>query len=138
MVVVALLPVLALLSTTGNDAAGELMRGSSLYRGCQAELRLMHLPSLAQAAESDLLNGTYCIGYVNGFVSQLRRDDAVCPAGVPTGSLVEGYVSYMDSHPELLSQDRGIGLSMALRSGFSCSASPAPTALGGSGDRTTL
>lgn len=108
------------------DAAVELSKGSALYRVCRAEVRLMNLPSVTKASESDLLNGSYCVGYLNGFVANLTTQTEICTDSAPMSALVRAYVGYLDKNPEFLSQDRRLGLGMALREAFPCPARQTP------------
>ena len=108
------------------DAISELSRGSALYRVCQAEVRLMNLPSLVSAASSDLLNGSYCVGYLNGFVANLNRSAAICPQEVPIGALVRVYVAFMAKNPDMLEKDKRMGLNLALREAYPCPAEDKP------------
>ena len=103
-----------------NSELSQLSKGSALYRVCQAEVRLMDLPSLVSAASSDLLNGSYCVGYLNGFVANLNRSTAICPEEVPIGALVRVYVAFMAKNPDMLEKDKRMGLNLALRESFPC------------------
>lgn len=118
------------------DAVAELSRGSALYRVCQAEVRLMDLPSLTQAKQSDLLNGSYCVGYVNGYLANVHPATAVCTNGEAIGPLIRIYVSFMEKNPDLMDQDRNLGLNRALQDAYPCPAEGAPHP--GSPAQTTL
>ena len=104
----------------------EISKGTALYRGCKAQVHLMDRPSLAQATTSEFLNGSYCVGYLNGYLSNLHPSDAICTHGEPVGILVRIYVAYMDANPGLLTEDRVLGLRMALREAFPCSIDDTP------------
>ena len=119
--------LLAFASLPAADSVTEVSRGSGLHRACQAEVRLMELPSLTKATQSDLLNGSYCVGYVNGFVANLVPTAGVCTNAAPIGEVVRTYVSFMEKNPELLGKDRRIGISLALREAYPCPLDPAPT-----------
>ena len=128
MLASALLLVLA--GTPGTaGAVAEMSKGSALYRVCQAEVRLMDLPDLRKATQSDLLNGAYCVGYLNGYLSNLHPTAAVCTGGATTGSLVRAYVDFMAKNPGMLEQDQKIGLAMALSDAYRCrlDSTPAPS-----------
>ena len=118
------------------DPVAELSKGSALYRVCQAEVRLMNLPSLTEATQSDLLNGSYCVGYLNGYIANPRPAPAACIGGVATGTLIQVYVSFMDKNPDLLDQDRNLGLNRALHEAYPCPVDPAPHP--GSPSQTTV
>ena len=119
-----LAPLLLLASTLNPppapDPVRELSKGSALYRVCQAEIRLMNLPSLTKASQSDLLNGSYCVGYLNGFVANAEIKTTICPESAPMGDLVRAYVHFLDKNPNLLGQDRRLGLGLALEEAFPC------------------
>ena len=108
------------------DPVAELSKGSALYRVCQAEVRLMDLPSLDKASQSDLLNGSYCVGYMNGFVANLTTQAEICPQSAPMSELVRAYVDFIEKHTELLTEDRRLGVSLALRIAFPCPGKAAP------------
>ena len=138
----SMLVLLSLLAFAGSpppvDAVAELSRGSGLYRVCQAEMRLMNLPSLTGATESDLLNGSYCVGYLNGYVANLQPVASACPAGTPTSSLVRTYVDYMARNPDLMDKDRRLGLGLALRDSYPCPLDTLPGQNAVPGARSTL
>lgn len=102
------------------DPVTELSKGSALYRVCRAEIRLMDLPTLTQASQSDLLNGSYCVGYMNGFVANLTTQAEICTHSATMGALVRAYVEFLDKHPELLTEDRRLGVGRALQEAFPC------------------
>ena len=134
-----LLPLLVLPAPPRTaDAVAELSKGSGLYRVCQAEVRLMDLPSLTTATQSDLLNGSYCVGYLNGYVANLQPVKAVCPGGAATGALVRNYVNFMEKNPDLLEQDRRLGLSLALRDAYPCPVETLPGTGAPSSSQTVL
>ena len=124
-----LVPLLLLASTLHPPPAGdpvrELSKGSALYRVCQAEIRLMDLPSLTKASQSDLLNGSYCVGYFNAFIANATAKTAICTESAPMGDLVRAYVHFLDKNPNLLGEDRRLGLGLALEEAFPCPSKPA-------------
>lgn len=126
MLVPLLLFASALSSPPAADPVTELSKGSALYRVCRAEVRLMDLPSLSKASQSDLLNGSYCVGYLNGFVANLPQRTSICTHSAPMGELVRAYVGFLDKNPDLLAEDRRVGLDLALREAFPCPANQAP------------
>ncbi len=103
------------------DSSPDPTKGSSLLRGCQAELRLLNLPALDQAPSMDLIDGAYCIGYLNGFLAGFSPT-SICTRQESMGTLVTAYVHYMESHPELGEQDKRTGLRLALQSAYPCPA----------------
>lgn len=129
-----MLPALLLLLTAHHGALDEALpeaaRGATLLRGCQAEERLMRLDQAQQAASPDLANGSYCVGYLNGFLAGLNPASAVCPYQQPMAVVVHAYVDYMERNPQLLSEDKRVGLRAALQTAFPCAAgrAPAPSA----------
>ncbi len=112
------------------DAGQGAGKGASLLKGCQAELRLTVPGALAAADAGDLVNGSYCVGYLNGFLANLSTPrSAVCLNEEPMAELVRAYVSYMERHPQLLAEEKQTGLRLALQDAFPCptmSSSPAP------------
>ena len=50
-----------------DEAVREITKGSALLRSCQAEIRLMELPSISQATQPDLIDGTFCEGFDNAY-----------------------------------------------------------------------
>jgi hypothetical protein len=119
-----LLPVLVLATlsaTTGDTASQDTSKGASLMRGCQAEMRLMQLASLEEAPQLDLINGAYCIGYLNGFLAALPIDgNSICTHNDSMGAMTRAYVAYMDRNPRLLEEDKRVGLRLALESAYPC------------------
>lgn len=87
----------------------------------------MDLPSVAKASQSDLLNGSYCVGYLNGFVANLTHQTAICTDNAPMSALVRAYVEFLDKNQDLLTEDRRLGLGLALKNAFPCSAKSAPS-----------
>ncbi len=80
----------------------------------------MDLPSLAGATQDDLIEGSYCVGFVNGFVGTLQGGKAVCTNGAPVGEVIRAYVAYMEKNPKLLEQDRRVGLRLSLQEIYPC------------------
>ncbi len=126
MLVPLILLASAVTPSPAADAVVELSKGSALYRVCRAEVRLMDLPSMTNASQSDLLNGSYCVGYLNGFVANLPRQTEICTNSAPMSALVRAYVGYLDKNPDLLGEDRRLGLGMALRDSFPCPVKQTP------------
>lgn len=84
----------------------------------------MALNSLENAAQIDLINGAYCLGYLNGFIANLPSTPAsICTHADTVGALVRTYVDYMERNPPLLEADKRVGLRMALEDAYPC---PAP------------
>lgn len=86
----------------------------------------MDLPSITKATQSDLLNGSYCVGYLNGFVANLTTQTEICTDSAPMSALVRAYLAYLDKNPDLLVEDRRVGLNLALRDAFPCPLKAAP------------
>ena len=124
---VALALLLAVVATPRSaDDPGEMTKGAALYRVCQAEVRLMDMPTLTKATQSDLLNGSYCVGYLNGFVSNLQPATTVCTNGIAIGELVRIYVAFMERNPVLMDKDRRLGLHHALHEALPCAVETFP------------
>ncbi len=110
-----------------GDANLELFKGSALYRSCQAEVRLMDLPSLSTATQPELIDGSYCVGFLNGFTGNLSAGkNGICPKGANMGAVVRAYVAYMEKNARLMDQDRRVGLKLALQEAYPCPASTEP------------
>ena len=114
--------LLVLAATNGNSDAGrDLLKGSALLRTCQAEARLMDLPSLTRATRPDLIDGAYCVGFLNGFTGTLNSaKDSICTNGASMGAVVRSYIEFMEKNPKLLDEDRRVGVRMALQDAFPC------------------
>ena len=83
----------------------------------------MALNSLDDAPQIDLINGAYCIGYLNGFTASLpSTPPSICTHDESMGAMVRVYVSYMERNPALLEEDKRFGLRMALEDAYPCSA----------------
>ncbi len=104
-----------------DEAVREITKGSALLRSCRAEIRLMELPSISLATQPDLIDGTFCVGFVNGYTGNLSGTDApICTKGANMGEVVRAYVNFMARNPDLLEQDRRVGLRHALMAKFPC------------------
>ena len=113
--------LLAALLPAVPDVSVTTTKGASLLQGCQAELRLTASDALASPAEGDLVSGSYCIGYVNGFIANLPDDRAsICTREQPMMALVQVYVRFMEQNPKLLGEDKRVGLRLALEDAFPC------------------
>ncbi len=125
-----LAPLLLLtLATQGRsgDASLELFKGSALFHSCQAEVRLMDLRSLSAATQPDLIDGSYCVGFINGFTGNLSAGkNSICTKGASMGTVVRAYVGYMEKNPDLMDKDRRVGLRLALQEAYPCPASGEP------------
>lgn len=87
----------------------------------------MQPDGLRTAEQADLVNGAYCVGYVNGFISNLAPGPAsICIENRPLADLVTAYVSFMDRNPKWLEEDKRVGLRLALEGAFPC---PVPSGL---------
>lgn len=115
---------LLILGTAASpDAVHTITKGTALYHSCQAEVRLMDLASLSQAKQPDLVDGSFCVGFVNGFTGNLGANTITCTHGASVATVVRAYVTFMASNPQLLEEDRRVGLRMALQNAFPCAAS---------------
>lgn len=123
----AILWFAAIAAGSSADPDVTTAKGAALYRGCQAELRLMEPGALSQASQGDLVNGTYCVGYLTGFLANLpTSSSSICPGDRPMGMVVRAYVEYLDKNQQLLEQDKRLGLLLALEAAFPC---PTPAGL---------
>ncbi len=84
----------------------------------------MALSTLEEAPPLDLINGAYCIGYLNGFTAGLPpQPEAICTRDESMSNMIRAYVSYMEGNPALLQEDKRVGLRMALQAAYPCPAS---------------
>ena len=122
-----LVPLLLLSATSLSPNSGsghDPSKGASLFRGCQAEVRLMGLGSLEDAPPIDLINGAYCVGYLNGFTAGLPVNPvSICTHERDLGTMIRSYVSYMERNTPLLDEDKRVGLRLALEEAYPCHAS---------------
>lgn len=104
------------------DATSDAAKGAALLHGCQAEIRLMDAgAALAQAEAADLINGSYCIGYLNGFLTGIHPGaGGVCLGNGNMSDLVRAYVRFMERNPQFAEEDKRIGLRLALQDAFPC------------------
>ncbi len=116
----ALLLLFATHTRLSSEAVPEAAKGATLLGGCQAEVRLMQRDTLQQAASPDLINGSYCVGYVSGFLAGLTPASSVCTHEQPMAAVVWAYVDYMEHNPQLLEEDKRVGLRLALEKAFPC------------------
>ena len=113
-------------SAHSDDAAREMLKGAALYRSCQAEVRLMDLPSVKTASQADLVEGSFCVGFVHGFTGNPSGQGNTCPNGAPVGDVIRAYVAYMDRNPKLLEQDRRVGLQLSMQELYPCPVTQSP------------
>ena len=126
MVVLSLLLATAV-TGKADDATREIVKGAALYRSCQAEVRLMELPDVSHATQPDLIDGAFCVGFVNGFTGNLSGARVgVCTNGSNMGTVVKVYVTFMNENPKLMDEDRRVGLGMALQIAYPCPAAQEP------------
>lgn len=104
------------------DVPSDATKGAALLHGCQAELRVMSAgPSLEKAEVADLINGAYCVGYLNGFLTGIKPGpSSICVADDNMGDLVRAYVRFMERTPQMADEDKKLGLRLALEEAFPC------------------
>lgn len=133
------MPISALLlllsaATVSPDAPSMAAKGAALLHGCQAELRVIEAgPALDKTSPADLINGAYCIGYLNGFLTGIKPGpNSICVREDNMGDLVRAYVHYMSRNPQLEEEDKRVGLRLALQDTFPCplGASTSPSSPG--------
>ena len=84
----------------------------------------MALNSLEDAPQIDLINGAYCLGYLNGFIASLpSTPSSICTHEESIAAMVRAYVTYMERNPPLLEEDKRVGLRIALEVAYPCPAS---------------
>ena len=126
MIALALL-LATVVTGKAEDATRDVVKGAALYKSCQAEVRLIDLPDISQATQPDLIDGSFCVGFVNGFTGNLSGAKiGICTNGASMGVVVKAYVAFMDKNPKLMDEDRRVGLGMALQSAYPCPAAGEP------------
>lgn len=83
--------------------------------------------SVAEAAEKDLVDGAFCVGFLSGYTGNSNGlQTGVCTDGAAVGIVVRAYIAYMERNPKLQEEDRREGLRLALQDAFACPASAEP------------
>ncbi len=81
----------------------------------------MDLANLSAATQPDLIDGSFCVGFVNGFVANLHSDrTTICTNSAPVGTVIRAYVTFMDKNDKLLEEDRRVGLRLAMEEAYPC------------------
>jgi hypothetical protein len=118
-----LIPVLLIaLSASAPQLSSALENASSLFRSCQAAIRL-DSPSVSP---SDVSDGEYCLGYFRGFgdVVSLIDSSGICLAHARTGALIKVYVAYMNKNPKQLDDPEILGVVAAMHESYPRAAKP--------------
>jgi hypothetical protein len=112
-----LAPLLALAMLQPGTMPPKVGTGLFLYHSCQAAL------SLVEANKTDEeLSRNYCLAYMQGWfdgTGTAHRGSCI-PDSADAVSLVRVYVAYIVKHPEAMSDDRRIGLVLALADEYPC------------------
>jgi len=95
-------------------------RGSRLYKGCQAGIRLADNTTVDST--SDAMDSNWCVAYINGMLDGLDVAGVklVCADGATVGTMARVYARYMDTHPKLMDSAAGAGLFNALADAYPC------------------
>ncbi len=102
--------------TQHSTAASEEMRGSTLYRRCQAV-------SIADPTSAEAMRASICLIYVAGFMDGRYVDGKQPCVGAASYEAIAGaYVAWMKRHPEVMKYDRSIGMLLALGEAYPCTA----------------
>lgn len=92
-----------------HDPIPERLRGSTLYNNCKAD------------SQTHLMAATECMDYISGFVDAALSARLICPSENATnGTVVRIYLQFMDQHPELLDENRYLGLEGSLITAYPC------------------
>lgn len=111
------------ISPAGN--AIDVSSGAALVKGCDAELRLMQPDALKNASAGDLAEGSYCIGYLHGFLANIHSAETpICTERESMAALLRNYLEFMGDNPSLLGKDKRLGLRLSLEHTYAC---PAPS-----------
>lgn len=94
-------------------------KGSWLFRACQANIRYMDAAPGMDTADNALANE--CLDYIGGFTDGVTlAENIYCTSQVSMGTMTRVYVLFMQEHPKLLDEYRGVGLMLALKANYPC------------------
>lgn len=111
-------------SLLGQDSKNlpDYEKGSWLFHACKADVRNMDSSNGGEVADLDLANE--CLDYFGGFSEALLlKKSTLCTGNASIGTMVRVYVDYMEKHPKLLDEHRGIGLFISLTENYPCAKS---------------
>ena len=116
-----IVPILALAMLHQNTESPQDSRGKFLFQNCQAAISIMDGP------QQDATNYTpvfQCVDYIDGFVDGYtsRSGSNICMNQVSQGAIARIYVAYMEKHPNLLDQEKLIGMRESLADAYPCPA----------------
>jgi Rap1a immunity proteins len=117
------LPLLLLSLFQAPQALGQPnpAKNSFLIYACQATVRLQEAHAPAPNDEATRLE-IACVTYIQGFADSAALTQGLCVKGVSIGTLTKEYLAYMKQHPELLDQNKALGLAASIRESHPCSA----------------
>ena len=103
----------------------DFLKGANLFHSCEAALRVLDTTS-SHFEDKDVAAGEGCLGYLDGFVDggQLKTW-SICVEDARISSMARVYVVYMQKNPQLLERPRSIGVLLALKEEYPCSATGA-------------
>ncbi len=118
--VAMLAPLLALaMFAQKANAVPQNELDSTLYHNCKADVRMMDSPT--GGAHEDMDPAEACIDYVSGFWYGYSVRGGICNANdASRGTVIRIYVAFMETHPKLFDEDRGLGLWGALVDAYPC------------------
>ena len=95
-------------------------RNSFLVYACHATVRLQEAHAPAPNDEATRLE-IACVTYIQGFADSAALTQGLCVKGVSIGTLTKEYLVYMERHPQLLDQNKALGLAASIREAHPCS-----------------
>ena len=98
-------------------------KGAWLHHVCQGAVRGMDAPNGGEGADLDLME---CVDYVGGFSDGAAGTSLFCTGSASTGTIIREYVLFIQNHPKLLDEQRGLGFLLAMEKNFPCKASKKP------------
>src|ERR1700677_554229 len=118
-----IVPILALSFFSAPQALAKPnpSRNSFLVYACQATVRLQEAHVAAPNDEATRLE-IACVTYIQGFADSAALTQGLCVKGVSIGTLTKEYLGYMERHPQLLDQNKALGLAASIKEAHPCSA----------------
>jgi len=118
-----IVPILALSFLSAPQALAQPNPSMNrfLVYACQATVRLQEAHAAAPNDEATRLE-IACVTYIQGFADSAALTQGLCVKGVSIGTLTKEYLGYMERHPQLLDQNKALGLAASIKEGHPCSA----------------
>src|ERR1700679_1432205 len=118
-----IVPILTLAILPAFQVGGQPnpAKNSFLVYACQTTVRLQEAHAPAPNDESTRLE-IACVTYIQGFADSAALTQGLCVKGVSIGALTKEYLGYMERHPQLLDQNKALGLAASIKEAHPCSA----------------